>query len=293
MAVEDGVLVGTVTDPPPGSRYREIGGDDEGEFRMLAVAPSAQGRGVGQALVEFLLDRYRERGYRGVVISTLAEMTAAHRVYERLGFRRAPELDWSPLPGRLAHRLPARPGRPGGRMSELSATLRFTVTDADTASALGSGDLPVLGTPRLLAWCEAATCAAIAPALPPGGTSVGTRVELEHQAASAVGREVEVSAAASYVDGRLHRFTVAARHVVGRRARRGRRHRRGHPGGRRRRAVPRAASEAGWLAASWWPTAPPERIGGAFEPEVTMSKTGRKRRARKKKAANHGKRPNA
>ena len=99
-------------------------------------------------------------------------------------------------------------------MSELSATLRFTVTDADTASALGSGDLPVLATPRLLAWCESATCAAIASARPAGGTSVGTRVELEHRAASAVGRELEVSAAASYVDGRLHRFTVAARHVV-------------------------------------------------------------------------------
>ena len=99
-------------------------------------------------------------------------------------------------------------------MSELTATLRFTVTDADTASAVGSGDLPVLGTPRLLAWCEAATCAAIESSLPAGGTSVGTRIELEHKAASAVGREVEVSAAASYVDGRLHRFTVAARHVV-------------------------------------------------------------------------------
>jgi ribosomal protein S18 acetylase RimI-like enzyme len=99
VAVEDGVLVGTVTDPPPGSRYREIGGADEGEFRMLAVAPTAQGRGVGRALVEFLLGRYRERGYRGVVLSTLAEMSAAHRVYEQLGFRRTPELDWSPLPG--------------------------------------------------------------------------------------------------------------------------------------------------------------------------------------------------
>jgi ribosomal protein S18 acetylase RimI-like enzyme len=99
VAVEEGVLIGTVTDPPPGSRYREIGGADEGEFRMLAVAPSAQGRGVGRALVEFLLERYRERGYRGVVLSTLAEMSAAHRVYELLGFRRTPELDWSPLPG--------------------------------------------------------------------------------------------------------------------------------------------------------------------------------------------------
>jgi predicted thioesterase len=97
----------------------------------------------------------------------------------------------------------------------MEATLRFTVTDADTAAAVGSGSLPVLGTPRLLAWCEAATCAAIDPALEAGSTSVGTRVEIEHLAASAVGQEVEVTAAASYVDGRLHRFTVAARHVDG------------------------------------------------------------------------------
>ena len=97
----------------------------------------------------------------------------------------------------------------------MDATLRFTVTADDTAAAVGSGSLPVLGTPRLLAWCEAATCAAIDPTLPPGSTSVGTRVEIEHLAASAVGQEVEVTASASYVDGRLHRFTVAARNIGG------------------------------------------------------------------------------
>jgi len=96
-------------------------------------------------------------------------------------------------------------------MSE--ATLAFTVTDADTAAELGSGSLPVLGTPRLLAWCEAATCAAIEPALAPGETSVGTRIQLEHLAASPVGAEVEVTASTAYVDGRLHRFAVAARHT--------------------------------------------------------------------------------
>lgn len=95
----------------------------------------------------------------------------------------------------------------------MNATLRFTVTDDDTASAVGSGSLPVLGTPRLLAWCEAATCAAIDPTLPPGSTSVGTRIGLEHLGASPVGQALEVTASAAYVDGRLHRFTVAARHV--------------------------------------------------------------------------------
>ena len=93
--------------------------------------------------------------------------------------------------------------------------MRFTVTDADTAATVGSGSLSVLGTPRLLAWCEAATCEAIAPALETGATSVGTRVELEHLAASPVGQEVEVSASSAYADGRLHRFTVAARHLPG------------------------------------------------------------------------------
>jgi fluoroacetyl-CoA thioesterase len=91
-----------------------------------------------------------------------------------------------------------------------SATLQFEVTDADTAAAVGSGDLDVLGTPRLLAWCEAATCAAIADVLDEGRTSVGTRVSLEHLAASAVGERVEVQASVVYVDGRLVRFSVAA-----------------------------------------------------------------------------------
>jgi len=98
-------------------------------------------------------------------------------------------------------------------MTDRTATLTFTVTEDDTARAMRSGTLAVLGTPRLLAWCEAATCEAIAPALGAGATSVGTRVELEHLAASPVGQEIEVSASSSYVDGRLHRFTVAARHL--------------------------------------------------------------------------------
>lgn len=99
-------------------------------------------------------------------------------------------------------------------MSAPASTLRFVVTEDDTALAVGSGSLPVLGTPRLLAWLEAATCAAVEPALPEGGTSVGTRVELDHQAPSPVGQELEVSASAVHVDGRLHRFSVAARHVT-------------------------------------------------------------------------------
>lgn len=92
----------------------------------------------------------------------------------------------------------------------LSADLSFTVTDQDTAHSLGSGELAVLGTPRLLAWCEATTCAALAVELRAGETSVGTRVSLEHLAPSPVGREVLVTASVAHVDGRLVRFAVAA-----------------------------------------------------------------------------------
>ena len=84
------------------------------------------------------------------------------------------------------------------------------VSPDDTARALGSGDLEVLATPRLLAWCEAATVAALSGALAAGETSVGTRVELVHQRASAVGAELTVRADLVHVDGRLLRFDVVA-----------------------------------------------------------------------------------
>jgi len=94
------------------------------------------------------------------------------------------------------------------------ATLEFTVSEDDTATALGSGDLPVLGTPRLLAWFEAATLAAIETSPAGGRTSVGTRVSLEHLTASPVGEVVSVTATMMYVDGRLVRFDVVGRRAV-------------------------------------------------------------------------------
>jgi predicted thioesterase len=93
----------------------------------------------------------------------------------------------------------------------LTAALERTVGVDDTALAVGSGSLQVLGTPRLLAWLEATTCEAIAPALEGGQTSVGTRVSLEHMAPSAVGAIVQLTASVVHVDGRLVRFSVAAR----------------------------------------------------------------------------------
>lgn len=94
------------------------------------------------------------------------------------------------------------------------AASTYTVGEEHTAAAVGSGDLPVLGTPVLLAWCEAVTCDVLAGSrggLPAGTTSVGTRVQVDHLAASGVGAVVEVSATVAHVDGRLVRFEVVAR----------------------------------------------------------------------------------
>jgi ribosomal protein S18 acetylase RimI-like enzyme len=99
VAADNDQVIGSVTFCVAGTPFREIARDDEGEFRMLAVNQAARGRGVGQALVELCLRRSREMGYAGVRMSTMDRMTSAHRVYERLGFVRAPDDDWSPAPG--------------------------------------------------------------------------------------------------------------------------------------------------------------------------------------------------
>ncbi|WCN79778.1 thioesterase family protein [Micromonospora sp. LH3U1] len=90
----------------------------------------------------------------------------------------------------------------------LTAQVELTVTDEDTAQAVGSGDVPVLGTPRVLALAEAATVAATATGMPPGSTTVGTRVELEHLAPTVVGRTVRAQALLATVDGRRLSFEV-------------------------------------------------------------------------------------
>lgn len=90
----------------------------------------------------------------------------------------------------------------------LSARVELTVTDADTAQSLGSGDVPVLGTPRLLALAEAATVAATARQMPGGVTTVGTRAEVEHRAPTPVGRTIAATARLATVDGRRLRFEV-------------------------------------------------------------------------------------
>lgn len=115
VAVDEatGEVLGAVTFVLAGTPYAELSGPGEAEFRMLAVDPAAQGRGAGAALVRACVARATELGCSAVVICVRAGMAAAaHRIYERLGFVRLPEKDWSPLPGvdllglRLA--LPAR-----------------------------------------------------------------------------------------------------------------------------------------------------------------------------------------
>jgi ribosomal protein S18 acetylase RimI-like enzyme len=94
----DGVE-GAVLFVMPGSRYAELSTDGEAEFRMLAVSPHAQGRGVGEALVRACLERAREQGCESVVISVNSISQPAQRLYARLGFVREPGLDWTPIPG--------------------------------------------------------------------------------------------------------------------------------------------------------------------------------------------------
>ncbi|RCG18321.1 thioesterase [Sphaerisporangium album] len=93
----------------------------------------------------------------------------------------------------------------------LRAELVFMVERSDTAIRVGSGDVPVLGTPRLLAIAEAVTVRAVQERLAPGQTSVGTKVTLEHRAASPVGAHVKVAAELVEVDGRRLVFEVTAR----------------------------------------------------------------------------------
>jgi predicted thioesterase len=93
----------------------------------------------------------------------------------------------------------------------LAARVELTVTDADTAQAMGSGDVPVLATPRALALVEAATVRATARTLDSGSTTVGTRVELDHRLPTPVGRTVVAEATLTKADGRRLFFDVVIR----------------------------------------------------------------------------------
>ncbi|MGY1706827.1 GNAT family N-acetyltransferase [Geodermatophilus sp. SYSU D00697] len=94
-----GRVLGSVALVLSGDFGEVIESDDEAAFRMLVVDPAERGRGIGTRLVAGCVERARAAGKRRMVLSTDPRMTAAHRLYERLGFTRLPERDWSPLPG--------------------------------------------------------------------------------------------------------------------------------------------------------------------------------------------------
>jgi GNAT superfamily N-acetyltransferase len=98
-AEPDGTLLGTVTYVPGPGPYAETERADEAGFRMLAVAPWAQGRGIGRRLVESCIARARRDRRRGLVILTRPSMRSAHLLYESLGFERDHAGDFEFEPG--------------------------------------------------------------------------------------------------------------------------------------------------------------------------------------------------
>jgi ribosomal protein S18 acetylase RimI-like enzyme len=103
VAEEGGGVVGTVLLCPAGSVMARPGGGSitlvRPEVRLLAVAPAARGRGVGAALMDECVRRARQSGAAALTLHTADIMRAAIRLYERLGFQRAPDLDMQPAPG--------------------------------------------------------------------------------------------------------------------------------------------------------------------------------------------------
>ena len=101
-----------------------------------------------------------------------------------------------------------------GLLGPRTGTATLTVGPADTAIAAGSGDLPVLATPRMIALMEQAACAALAGALPAEATSVGIHVDIRHLAPTAVGGTVTATAMVTSVDGARIGFEVRATHAT-------------------------------------------------------------------------------
>jgi predicted thioesterase len=93
----------------------------------------------------------------------------------------------------------------------LSATVELVVSEADTAIAFRSGDVPVLSTPRILALVEEAAVASLDGQLDEGSSTVGMRVQLEHISPTAVGGRVTAEATLEKVEGRRLLFHVSAK----------------------------------------------------------------------------------
>jgi ribosomal protein S18 acetylase RimI-like enzyme len=101
VAEVGGRVVGCVTFVDGLKALSEVDDPDAATVRMLGVAAEARGRGVGEALMRECIDRARQSGRKRVRLHTRTSMTSAQRLYERLGFRRDPDHDWSPISGIL------------------------------------------------------------------------------------------------------------------------------------------------------------------------------------------------
>lgn len=97
----------------------------------------------------------------------------------------------------------------------LSAQSRTTVVEANTAAAMGSGDMPVFATPAMIALMEHAAMLAVADELPEGATTVGTEMNTSHIKPSRLGAEITASAVVTAVEGRKITFNVGARDADG------------------------------------------------------------------------------
>jgi ribosomal protein S18 acetylase RimI-like enzyme len=141
-----GRVLGTVTLVVDlASPLSEIAREREAEVRMLAVDPVAQGRGIGELLARACVERSVAAGCERIVLCSRPQMRAAHRVYERLGFIRAPERDWEPSPGfvLMAYTLPLTGSAYCGRCGR-------PLADGDHATCATLGTLE---PPRYCATC--------------------------------------------------------------------------------------------------------------------------------------------
>lgn len=92
----DGRVLATVTTAREGANLYELGRPGELDWRLLAVAPEARGRGLGRLLTEFVVMLASERGLERVVMNSGSDMLAAHALYESMGFARLPERENPP-----------------------------------------------------------------------------------------------------------------------------------------------------------------------------------------------------
>lgn len=96
IAELNGEVVGSVTVCPNTHPAAEISGDDEWEFRFLAIRPDSWGGGIARRLIAECELRATQAGAAAIAISVIDQNERAHQLYQRLGYVRAPERDWSP-----------------------------------------------------------------------------------------------------------------------------------------------------------------------------------------------------